>query len=231
MRFRFNPLYLFVPRSEPPRNETSSGGDSPPVVHAAPVHESQQGSNSPVQVEQVVDAASSAPTPSPAAMESLKLSPITIPTAHQSLQLSSQILATIGTDIGNVSCVATTSKDSRDAKVAFGTYDGKLFLFQPKIITTERDEANSNNSDSPPSLAVPFQGPESRVKSLVFSSDNTKLLVSWYDGKVMAFDAKDGKKLYECQAPNGLYDCAFSKDGKRVVIGGNDGWKMFDFDK
>ena len=47
----------------------------------------------------------------------------------------------------------------------------------------------------------------------------TNLLVTWHNGKVMAFDGKDGSILHECQSPDGLSDCAFSKDGKLVVIG------------
>jgi WD40 repeat protein len=202
MRFRFNPYRLLFP------------------------------SNSLLpQVEQVDDDLPSAPISSPPEVkEGLTLSTITIPTTprHESLHLPpARTFDTIGKDI-DVSCVATTSNDSEIVRVVLGSGDGKVFFIKPAITTTENDDADSNDADSSRSL-VPFQGPESEVSSIVFSPDNTKLLVSWNDGKVMAFDAKDGSILEECQAPGGLRDCAFSKDGKRVVIGGNDGWKMFDF--
>jgi WD40 repeat protein len=234
MKFRFNPYRLLIPTDSLAADETPANApegasnlqadeetastpttSAPPVNHASHLINASQ-----------VDDASSAPS----VMESLTLSTITTPTArHESLQLPpARILDTIGTNSGNVSRVATTtSNDSRINRVVFGSSDGKIYFFEPT--PTESDDANSDDSDSSPSL-VPFQGPESEVTSLVFSLDSTKLLVTWSSGKVMAFDARDGKKIHECQTPDDLRDCAFSKDGKRVVIGGGKhGWKMFDF--
>ena len=246
MRLRFNPYRLLFPAADapqanvPPEGVLNQQGDhsaSTPPPHTSPSIEAvdalADNASQLSNASSVDDDDDSAFTSSLAAMDNSTLSTtINIRNARlHSLQLppASRIIDTIGTDIGYIERVATTSDDSTIRRVAFGNADGKLFLFEP--ITIERDDANSNHdSDSSHSLVVSFQGPAWEITSLVFSSDNTKLLVTWLDDTVMAFDAKDGSKLYECQGPFGLRNCAFSKDGKRIVIGGRDGWKMFYFD-
>ena len=129
MRFRFNPYRLLFPAAD------ASPPNAPPEgVHNLKGDHSASTLTSPTPVEAVDVLAdnrsnlASAPTSSPAVMESLKLSPITIPTARlQSLQLPPRIFATIGADIGSVTRVATTSKDSRVARVVFGSSPSRIF--------------------------------------------------------------------------------------------------------
>ena len=156
--------------------------------------------------------------------DELKLSNITIPKAHPSLNLCSRALGKIAKKMGNAHCVASSLDGSR---LAIGSKDGKFIL----IDLTEAKNNNSNQFQSPQSQSNILQGPKSKVTAIVFSADSTMLFVAWESGELIVFDAKDGRKLKECETPWGLYDCAVSNDNRRVVIAGMHGWKMFEFEK
>ena len=76
-----------------------------------------------------------------------------------------------------------------------------------------------------------FQGPVDWVRTVSFSSDSSKLVVGWWDGTIIVFDARNGNKLKECKTPGKLNVCKFTNDGRCLVIGGVYGWNIFQYDK
>ena len=164
---------------------------------------------------------------------SLKVAKVEIPTLVHSLQLQSRVVGTIPKKMsGGISSI---SKSPNQSLISIGSWQGEITLFEP--IAADGDHDTDSNSSESPQPFFTYQGHISDgdssdpVTSLVFSADSSVLLAAWESGKLIAFNVNDGSIIHECDTPEGLFDCAISNDGKRVVIGGDFGWKMFDFEE
>jgi WD40 repeat protein len=66
--------------------------------------------------------------------------------------------------------------------------------------------------------SLPVQ--QSTLFRAAFSPDGSKLVTVGYDHGPKFFDVASGKDLFRLQEPNGAFNLAFSKDGRRLATGG-----------